>query len=291
MKIKAKSFLAIITTILSTILLSVILIVNAKTYNVPKYDDDIVNPGSGSGLSAPVTKFDVFSTDTSDDKNYATNKIINIPVSEAKTFILDYYTINWYASYPIQELTFEVEDNEIIDINYYRNGVTSGTSSKVSNSKTILDNNLPERVLNEKINTDFPELSFEITGLKEGITCLNITVKSEHEYGNNQTTEETLKILINVSSKELIDIPNYINLYLGSGIHSGAKQIKYVSEEKIGILNDIVSSVSIIEPIEVTNYNDESVDKIMHRILTDDKILVQNDSLSFIDASSEASLR
>lgn len=289
MKIKAKSFLAIITTILSTILLSVILIVNAKTYNVPKYDDDIVNPGSGSGLSAPVTKFDVFSTDTSDDKNYATNKIINIPVSEAKTFILDYYTINWYASYPIQELTFEVEDNEIIDINYYRNGVTSGTSSKVSNSKTILDNNLPERVLNEKINTDFPELSFEITGLKEGITCLNITVKSEHEYGNNQTTEETLKILINVSSKELIDIPNYINLYLGSGIHSGAKQIKYVSEEKIGILNDIVSSVSIIEPIEVTNYNDESVDKIMHRILTDDKILVQNDSLSFIDASSEAS--
>lgn len=47
MKIKAKSFLAIITTILSTILLSVILIVNAKTYNVPKYDDDIVNPGSG----------------------------------------------------------------------------------------------------------------------------------------------------------------------------------------------------------------------------------------------------
>lgn len=96
MKIKAKSFLAIITTILSTILLSVILIVNAKTYNVPKYDDDIVNPGSGSGLSAPVTKFDVFSTDTSDDKNYATNKIINIPVSEAKTFILDYYTINWY---------------------------------------------------------------------------------------------------------------------------------------------------------------------------------------------------
>lgn len=140
-------------------------------------------------------------------------------------------------------------------------------------------------MLNEKINTDFPELSFEITGLKEGITCLNITVKSEHEYGNNQTTEETLKILINVSSKELIDIPNYINLYLGSGIHSGAKQIKYVSEEKIGILNDIVSSVSIIEPIEVTNYNDESVDKIMHRILTDDKILVQNDSLSFIDAS------
>ena len=43
-----------------------------------------------------------------------------------------------------------------------------------------------------------------------GITCLNITVKSEHKYGNNQTTEETLKILINVSSKELIDIPNYI---------------------------------------------------------------------------------
>mgnify|MGYP007027425963 CR=1 FL=1 len=65
----------------------------------------------------------------------------------------------------------------------------------------------------EKINTDFPKLSFEITGLKEGITCLNITVKSEHKYGNNQTTEETLKILINVSSKELIDIPNYINLY------------------------------------------------------------------------------
>ena len=27
----------------------------------------------------------------------------------------------------------------------------------------------------------------------------------------------------------------------------------------------------------------------MHRILTDDKILVQNDSLSFIDTSSEAS--
>lgn len=189
MKIKAKSFLAIITTILSTILLSVILIVNAKTYNVPKYDD-IVNPGSGSGLSAPVTKFDVFSTDTSDDKNYATNKIINIPVSEVKTFILDYYTINWYASYPIQELTFEVEDNEIIDINYYRNGVTSGTSSKVSNSKTILDNNLPERVLNEKINADFPKLSFEITGLKEGITCLNITVKSEHKYGNNQTLKK-----------------------------------------------------------------------------------------------------
>ena len=77
MKIKAKSFLAIITTILSTILLSVILIVNAKTYNVPKYDD-IVNPGSGSGLSAPVTKFDVFSTDTSDDK--ITTGKVKIPI-------------------------------------------------------------------------------------------------------------------------------------------------------------------------------------------------------------------
>ena len=288
MKLKAKSFLTII--ILSiTILLNLSFIVNAKTYNVPKFDDDVVSPGSGTGLSAPTTKFDVFSDDESDEKNYATSKIISIQANELKTFTLDFYTINWYAIYPKQELTFEVEDNNIIDVNYYRDGVSAGTINEVADNKKIIDNNLPDRLVGDKINPDFPQLTFTVEGLKEGITCLNIIVKSQHEYGSNRTTEETLKILINVSSKVLIDIPNYVNLYIGSGIHSGARTMKYDDSQKIGILNDIVNSIKIVEPTEVTNYNDESTNKILHRILTDEKILVQNDDLTFIDTSSDAS--
>lgn len=285
---KVKSFFKATIILLCATLLSTTLIVNAKTYNVPKYDNDVINPGSGSGLSAPITKFDVFSDVEGDEKNYAISKIINIKKDEIKTFVLDYYTINWYSNYPSQLLSFEVDDNDIIDINYYRNGVSSGASSIEASSKKILDDNLPDRLIGSKINADFPKLTFSVSGLKEGITCLNIKVKSEHQYGIEKTTEEAIRILVNVSNEPLIEVPNYINLYIGSGIHSGTQTIKYDDSQRIGILNDIVNSISINEPSEVSNYNDTSTVKVLHRILTDDKILVQNDNLSFIDTSSEA---
>lgn len=288
MKNKIKLFLIIAITIFIFTVLNSSLLVNAKTYNVPKYDEGTDRPGSGSGLSAPITKFDVFSTDENDDKNYATSKIVNIQVSSTKTFVLDFYTINWYGRYPSQELIFEVEDNEIIDVEYFRDGVSSGSNSIETHNKKISDSNLPDRLVGNKLNPDFPALSFTINGLKSGITCLNILVKSTHQYGLVLNVEEVIRLVVNVSEEPLIEIPNYVNLSIGSGIHSGAGLIKYEDNQVIGILNDIVNSVSIVEPQEVSNFNENSSVKIMHRILTDDKILVQKEDLLFIDTTNDA---
>lgn len=274
--------------IILLMLFSLNIVVSAKTYNVPKYNEDIENPGSGSGLSTPVTKFDIFSNDETEETNYALTRIINIKPNETKTLTLDFYTIEWYGKYPTQVLTFEINNKEIVDINYLKDGVTAGNVEMGDTSKTITDKELPERIIDKKINTSFPTLSFSLSALKEGLTILKINVISTFEYGVEQRTD-SINILINVSDEELINIPSYINISLGSNIHSGAKNIRYEENEKIGILTDIINSININLPDEVVNYNSTSTNTIKHRILTDNKISVYNDVLSFNDITSVAS--
>ena len=270
----------ILLILLSFFLFTINITVSAKIYNVPKYDENIENPGSGEGFTAPSTKFDIFNSDESDDTNYALTKLINLQSGESKTFILDFFTIEWYSSYPVQEVVVETSDNEILDFSYFKNNVASGTISSVDKHKTITDSALPDRIIESKLNQEFPALTIKLDGLKEGLTKLKITVNSTYQYGIRNTSE-SVELLVNVSPNSIIDIPNYINVYLGSGIHSGARDIRYDNNEFIGILKDEISSLTIRIPDEITSYNDAATNKVNYRILTDSSINVANDVLSF----------
>lgn len=270
---------SIIVTLL--LFLSLGFVVEAKEYNVPKFDEDTTNPGSSSGLSAPTTKFDIFENLDETEINYALTRVINLKLTEIKTFTLDFFTINWYAEYPNQELIFEMENKDIADVKYIKDSVEySDVTTNVYN-KTIIDATLPARLDNEKINPNFPKLEFSVEGLQVGTTCLKISVKSTHAYGNPTTTIEELQLFICVSDTKLIEIPNYINILLGSGIHSGAKYARYNEGETIGVLTNVVGNMKVILPEEITTYNDISTNKIMYKILTDKNISVSNDYLSF----------
>lgn len=270
----------ILLILLSFFLFTINITVSAKIYNVPKYDENIENPGSGEGFTAPSTKFDIFNSDESDDTNYALTKLINLKLGDSKSFILDFYTIDWYGSYPIQELELEVNDNEILDFSYLKDNVTSGTISSVDKNKTIIDSTLPDRIIGSKLNQTFPALTIKLDGLKEGLTKFKITINSTYQYGTKNTSEY-IELLVNVSNESLISIPNYIDVYLGSGIHSGARNIRYDSNEYIGILTDAVNSLTVKIPEEITSYNDIATNKVNYRILTDSTINVANDVLSF----------
>lgn len=279
MKIKA-----LILLLLSAIFASTALAL--RSYNVPQYDETTESPGGGSGFSAPVTKFDIFSSDETDEVNYANTKVINITAGEEKTFTLDFYTIEWYGSYPTQELVFDIDNKEKANITYYKNDVESGTVDDSNTNKTITDSELPSRISGGYLNTEYPVLKFKLTGLVEGITSLDITVNSTHEYGMETNTSETLTILINVSATQLIDIPNYIYLMIGTGIHSGVTNVKYIENERIGILTDVVSSLKIVLPTEITDYNSSSTNQILYRIKGDSSIKTSGDYISFNNVTS-----
>ncbi|MCI6716948.1 MAG: hypothetical protein MR485_05600 [Mollicutes bacterium] len=269
----------IIVTLL--LFLSAGFVVEAKEYNVPKFDENTTNPGSSSGLSAPTTKFDIFENLDETGTNYASTRVINLNLAESKTFTLDFFTINWYAEYPSQELIFEMENKDIANVKYIKDSIEYSEVKIDGVNKTIIDATLPTRLENEKINPSFPKLEFSVEGLQVGTTCLKISVKSTHAYGDPTTTIEDLKIFICISDTKLIEIPNYINILLGSGIHSGAKYARYNEGETIGVLTNVVGTMKVILPEEITNYNDISTNKIMYKILTDKDISVSNDYLSF----------
>lgn len=276
MKLKSKLFIIILFLLCFTLNITV----NAKIYNVPKYDENTENPGGGEGFSAPSTKFDIFNTDDTDETNYALTKLINIQPNESKTFVLDFFTIEWYGSYPTQEVVVETSDNEILDFSYFKDNVEAGTSSVVDKTKNITDSTLPERILGSKLNSDFPTLTIKLDGLKEGLTKLKITINSNYQYGIRDTSEY-IELLVNVSSNAIVSIPNYIDIHLGSGIHSGAKNVRYDNNEFIGILKEEVRAFTVNIPEEIATYNETAVNKVFYRILTDSSISVAGDVLSF----------
>ena len=282
--IKMKSIKIFLLALISTIFITTTFA--ARSYNVPQYDETTENPGTGSGFSAPVTKFDVFSSDDTDEVNYANTKVINITASEEKTFTLDFFTIQWYGSYPTQELVFDIDNKEIADITYYKNQVESGIIDDSNTNKTITDSELPNKLSGSYLNTEYPALEFKLTGLVEGITSLDITVNSTHSYGSETNTSEILTILINVSATQLIDIPNYIYLKLGTDIHSGVSDVKYIENERIGILTDVVSSLKIVLPTEIIDYNSSSTNQILYRIKGDSSIKISGDYISFNNVTS-----
>lgn len=279
-------FKKIIFFIIAFCLLSITITINADSSNIPVYDENTVNPGAGSGLSAPSTKFDVFENDSVEQINYANHKIINLNISEEKTFTLNFYTIQWYGNYPVQELVLNSENKNVVDVNYYRNGTVSGVVDDSSTNKKITDSTLPERLIGGKLNQDFPSLEFKLTGVSEGISYIDIIVNSTHEYGLNRNTTETLRILINVSSTPLIEIPNYVEAIVGTGIHSGTRNVRYYENESIGLLSDVVNSITISVPSEIEAYNETKSSKISHKILTDNSIVVSDDVLSFGGSSN-----
>ena len=279
-------FKKIIFFIIAFCLLSITITINVDSSNIPVYDENTDNPGAGSGLSAPSTKFDVFENNSVEQINYANHKIINLNISEEKTFTLNFYTIQWYASYPVQELVLNSENKNIVDVNYYRNGTISGVVDDSSTNKKITDSTLPERLIGGKLNQDFPSLEFKLTGVSEGISYLDIAINSTHEYGLNRNTTETLRILINVSSTSLIEIPNYVEAIVGTGIHSGTRNVRYYENESIGLLSDVVNSITISVPSEIEAYNETKSSKISHKILTDNSIAVSDDVLSFGGSSN-----
>ena len=234
----------IIVTLL--LFLSAGFVVEAKEYNVPKFDENTTNPGSSSGLSAPTTKFDIFENLDETGTNYASTRVINLNLAESKTFTLDFFTINWYAEYPSQELIFEMENKDIANVKYIKDSIEYSEVKIDGVNKTIIDATLPTRLENEKINPSFPKLEFSVEGLQVGTTCLKISVKSTHAYGDPTTTIEDLKIFICISDTKLIEIPNYINILLGSGIHSGAKYARYNEGETIGVLTNVIGTMKVL---------------------------------------------
>lgn len=87
-----------------------------------------------------------------------------------------------------------MENKDIANVKYIKDSIEYSEVKIDGVNKTIIDATLPTRLENEKINPSFPKLEFSVEGLQVGTTCLKISVKSTHAYGDPTTTIEDLKI-------------------------------------------------------------------------------------------------
>ncbi|MDY4052973.1 MAG: hypothetical protein SOY80_06510 [Bacilli bacterium] len=267
--------------------LSCLFKLRAATSNLPSIDPNEINPGMSGGLSAQVTKFDVYDVNDPNGTNYATTKFVNVKLNETKEFSLDFFTINWYGDYPDQTVSLIVNDNDIVDVNYYKNAVISNSITLDGKKKTISET-LVNRLVDNKLNPDFPKQTFKLEGKTEGTTILDIVVNSAVKYGTTKT--EKIRLVVTVGEKDVIDIPNYLNVSLDV-IHSGLQQVAYQENAHIGVLTELVKTIRIIIPKEITDYNSQTPtgNEIKYRIVTDNLINVTENDLSFNIESGIAS--